>query len=319
VTIYAFSIENFKRSKYEVDALMEMIKVKLSQLSEHGELLDRYGVSIRVLGRRELVRSDVLEAVDRAMEITSRNGNAILNVCFPYTARDEITTAVQNTVIDYSTPLDRTQVQASSGRRPFSQSHIAQSIRETSPSAGRPEDSSGSGSGSDDATASDTNGGDASPDSQSSSFSSTTTLHPVLQQSPSASVTKLTTVPEIFSSYPPNSDQLIFRSSETITAQTLNDHMLTHDNPPLDLLIRTSGVSRLSDFMLWQSHQNTHIVFLDTLWPAFGLRDFLPVLWEWQRRIRKQGVNLSCEYESGDELEDGVSHSGRAGQHAKVL
>jgi ditrans,polycis-polyprenyl diphosphate synthase len=73
VTIYAFSIENFKRSKYEVDALMEMAKVKLLQLSQHGDLLDRYGASIRILGQRDLVKPDVLEAIDKATEMTSGN------------------------------------------------------------------------------------------------------------------------------------------------------------------------------------------------------------------------------------------------------
>jgi undecaprenyl diphosphate synthase len=74
VTIYAFSIENFKRSKYEVDALMEMAKVKLTQLSQHGDLLDRYGASVRVLGRLDLVKPDVVEAIDKAVKITSGNG-----------------------------------------------------------------------------------------------------------------------------------------------------------------------------------------------------------------------------------------------------
>lgn len=74
VTVYAFSIENFKRSKYEVDALMEMAKIKLTQMSQHGELLDRYGASVRVLGSRELVKPDVLEAIDRAVNMTKNNG-----------------------------------------------------------------------------------------------------------------------------------------------------------------------------------------------------------------------------------------------------
>jgi undecaprenyl diphosphate synthase len=73
VTIYAFSIENFKRSKYEVDALMEMAKVKLVQLAQHGDLMDRYGASIRIIGRRDLVRPDVLEAIDSAVKMTSRH------------------------------------------------------------------------------------------------------------------------------------------------------------------------------------------------------------------------------------------------------
>ena len=73
VTVYAFSIENFKRSKYEVDALMEMAKVKISQLSQHGDLLDRYGASVRVLGQRDLVKPDVLEAIDKAVDMTKNN------------------------------------------------------------------------------------------------------------------------------------------------------------------------------------------------------------------------------------------------------
>jgi len=73
VTIYAFSIENFKRSKFEVDALMDMAKVKLTQISQHGELLQRYGAKIRILGQRELVRPDVIEAINEAVELTKDN------------------------------------------------------------------------------------------------------------------------------------------------------------------------------------------------------------------------------------------------------
>jgi ditrans,polycis-polyprenyl diphosphate synthase len=74
VTIYAFSIENFKRTKYEVDALMDMAKTKLSQLAQHGELLERYGAKMQFLGQREMVRPDVLEAIDKAIQLTSGNG-----------------------------------------------------------------------------------------------------------------------------------------------------------------------------------------------------------------------------------------------------
>ncbi len=73
VTVYAFSIENFKRTKYEVDALMDMAKLRLAQLAEHGELLQRYGARIQFLGKREMVRQDVLDAIDHAIEITKKN------------------------------------------------------------------------------------------------------------------------------------------------------------------------------------------------------------------------------------------------------
>jgi ditrans,polycis-polyprenyl diphosphate synthase len=78
-----------------------------------------------------------------------------------------------------------------------------------------------------------------------------------------------------------------FPNPETITEATLDTHLFTAENPPLDLLVRTSGVERLSDFMLWQCHKNTEIVFLECLWPEFDLWNFLPVLVEWQWRKRK--------------------------------
>ena len=89
---------------------------------------------------------------------------------------------------------------------------------------------------------------------------------------------------------PPEKDDLqesTFLDSESISAQTLNDNMMTADAPPLDLLIRTSGVERLSDFMLWQCHEDTSIVFLKCLWPEFDLWQFLPVLVEWQWQQKK--------------------------------
>lgn len=73
VTVYAFSIENFNRPKYEVEGLMQLAKAKLEQLAQHGDILDRYGAKIQVLGQRNLIRPDVLEHVDRAVEITKNN------------------------------------------------------------------------------------------------------------------------------------------------------------------------------------------------------------------------------------------------------
>ncbi|KAL8779497.1 MAG: hypothetical protein Q9213_006909 [Squamulea squamosa] len=263
VTVYAFSIENFKRSKYEVDGLMDMAKVKLAQLLQHGDLLDCYGVSIRVLGQRELIKPDLLADIERATKMTSRNGDAILNVCFPYTSRDEITTAVRSTVTDYSKPLPVQQ-------RTFSESHIkhtlrsrhltvaAEKVRERSRSP-----SSGGASDVEDST------------------SSSTTLHP---DSPPEDT--MMSGKEVDGSN--NANPHLYPDPESITSKVLNDHMYTAGLPPLELLIRTSGVERLSDFMLWQSHENTEIVFLKCLWPEFNLWQFLPVLVEWQWRRKKE-------------------------------
>jgi ditrans,polycis-polyprenyl diphosphate synthase len=286
VTIYAFSIENFKRSKYEVDALMDMAKIKLTQLSQHGDLMDQYGASIRILGQRELVKPDVLEAIDKAVEMTSRNGNAVLNVCFPYTSRDEMTTAVRRTVDEWSKPLPE-----KIGEGPFKEDRIAQNIRKQNKSNGNdtqtylsPPKSMLSPSSS---TTSLSSNGDSTNNSPSSLSSTTTLHHPA---SPPLLATDLKH-PLVTPPQHPTSRTLhhstYYPSPESITSSTLTSHMFTADNPSLDLLVRTSCVHRLSDFMLWQCHQNTEIAFLDVLWPEFDLWSFLPVLWEWQWRQKK--------------------------------
>lgn len=285
VTIYAFSIENFNRSQFEVNGLMDMVNVKLAQLSQHGDILDRYGACIRFLGRKDLLRPDVVAAVDRAVEVTSRNGDRVLNICCPYTSRDEMVGAIQKTVIDYSTPLSETR--GNKSRTPFSESHIASNIRAqalvTKIQDKTDESDSISADSQDDENA-EPKGCD-SP----SSFSSSTTLHLGGQtEDHSGKGSPL--------SRPVDADGSGFPSPESITVQTLSDHMYTKGNPPVDILIRTSGVERLSDFMLWQCHESSEIVFLDVLWPEFDLWQFLPVLWKWQRRMTKSWTGESDDW-----------------------
>ncbi|CAI7575947.1 hypothetical protein PCG10_006342 [Penicillium crustosum] len=68
-----------------------------------------------------------------------------------------------------------------------------------------------------------------------------------------------------------------------ITAKSLTENMFM-GFPPLDLLIRTSGVYRLSDFMLWQCHQETDIEVVEMNWPDFGRWDIGLILLRWQSR-----------------------------------
>ncbi|XBH59018.1 hypothetical protein VPH35_080340 [Triticum aestivum] len=62
----------------------------------------------------------------------------------------------------------------------------------------------------------------------------------------------------------------------------------TDEFPYPDLLIRTSGELRLSDFMLWQSAY-TELFFTDTLWPDFGEAEYLEALMSFQSRDRRFG------------------------------
>ncbi|KAI0007961.1 Undecaprenyl diphosphate synthase [Xylariaceae sp. FL0662B] len=249
VTVYAFSIENFNRPRNEVKGLMAMAKVKLEQLVQHGELLDRYGAGIRVLGERDLIPDDVLPFVDRAIEMTKHNKDAVLNICFPYTSRAEMTSAIKATVDEYTTP-PRPQ------NTPFSQSRITQKIRSNQSKKSE------------------------SPTPRESS------PDPNIRSDADDSMSSITALdvdsPPLQSTLP-----VKFRNPETITAETINSHTYTADCPPLDIFIRTSGVRRLSDFMLWQCHEGTHIFFLKCLWPEFDLWHFIPVLLEWQWRQKK--------------------------------
>ncbi|KAG7660932.1 RER2 [[Candida] subhashii] len=174
-TVYAFSIENFKRSKYEVEWLMDLAKSKFKQLLEHGQLAEKYGVRIKIIGNRHMLPQDVLEVLQEVEEMTKDHKRATLNVCFPYTSRDEMTHSIKQTV----------------------------------------EDS--------------------------------------------------TNQPNIL-----------------ISQQYLNDNLYTKEAPPLDLLVRTSGTYRLSDFLLWQCvSPDCTIVFIDKLWPEFQPWDMAKMLINW--------------------------------------
>lgn len=76
--------------------------------------------------------------------------------------------------------------------------------------------------------------------------------------------------------------------AEAIDADALAAHMYLADLPDADLIIRTSGESRLSGFLLWQSAY-AEFSFVDVYWPAFRRVDFLRSLREFSRRERRFG------------------------------
>lgn len=75
-----------------------------------------------------------------------------------------------------------------------------------------------------------------------------------------------------------------------IDESLLESQMYFGGNPPLDILVRTSGVERFSDFMLWQANKGTMIEFISTLWPEFTpFQMFLIVLkWGFKRQMNSE-------------------------------
>ncbi|HWN99325.1 MAG TPA: polyprenyl diphosphate synthase, partial [Blastocatellia bacterium] len=76
--------------------------------------------------------------------------------------------------------------------------------------------------------------------------------------------------------------------ADDIDEETFARSLYTHALPDPDLLIRTSGEMRVSNFLLWQiAYAEIHVT--ETLWPDFSERDFFDALVEYQKRDRRFG------------------------------
>ena len=77
-------------------------------------------------------------------------------------------------------------------------------------------------------------------------------------------------------------------SSDEITEERFESHLYTSDIPDPDLLIRTGGEMRVSNFLLWQiAYTELHIT--NTFWPAFGRTELLIAINDYQQRERRFG------------------------------
>jgi undecaprenyl diphosphate synthase len=77
-----------------------------------------------------------------------------------------------------------------------------------------------------------------------------------------------------------------------IDDKALAGRLFTADLPDPDLIIRTSGEKRISNFLLWQAAY-AELIFLPTLWPDFDKPDFEAAIGEYQRRERRYGAVVS--------------------------
>lgn len=80
-----------------------------------------------------------------------------------------------------------------------------------------------------------------------------------------------------------------------INEQLITQHLYTRDIPDPDLLIRTSGEMRISNFLLWQISY-AEIYVTDTLWPDFRKTDFLQAIEDYGRRHRRFGRVQQADY-----------------------
>jgi len=180
LTLYAFSTENWNRPKYEVDALMSLL---VSSINSELDLLNDNNVSLQAIGDIKSLPKDVIDELNDAIGITSKNTGLKLVLALSYSARWEILEAVKN---------------------------IALNVK--------------------------------------------------------------------------NSEIEI----ENIDEELFSSYLTTNQIPDPDLVIRTSGEQRISNFLLWQISYS-ELYFTEKLWPDFGKDDFLNAIFAFQKRKRRFG------------------------------
>ncbi len=176
LTLFSFSTENWRRPVEEVDALFDLLR---RYVDADLDKLDRRGVRIRMIGRRQGLSADLQAIIDRAESRTADNDQFDLVIAFNYGGRDEVLRAMQRA--------------AAAG------------------------------------------------------------------------------------------------GLDAMTEAGFAAHLDTAGLPDPDLVIRTSGEHRLSNFLLWQAAY-AELYFTDVLWPDFGAEELHAALSEYARRERRYGA-----------------------------
>ncbi|KAL6897985.1 hypothetical protein ACP4OV_006581 [Aristida adscensionis] len=192
ITVYAFSIDNFKRDPSEVQSLMELMEEKINELLENRSVINKVNCKINFWGNLDMLCEPVRLAAQKLMESTAGNTGLVFSVCMPYNSTSEIVNAVNGVCAE---------------RREMLQKEGAGNY----------------------------NGHAANNDVHSD-----------------------------------------------ISVTDLDRHMYSAGCPDPDIVIRTSGETRLSNFLLWQS-TFSHLQNPDPLWPEFSFRHLVWAILQYQR------------------------------------
>lgn len=95
ITVYAFSTENWKREKEEVDELMSLLK---KYLDNYAKKADSQNIRVNVIGDFSILSPDLINSINNVMKITKKNTGTTFNIALNYGGRNEILNAVKNIV-----------------------------------------------------------------------------------------------------------------------------------------------------------------------------------------------------------------------------
>lgn len=174
VSVYAFSMDNFSRSKEEVDYLMDLAESKLTNLCDEGGFVMKRKIKIKICGEVELLRPSLQRVIQQVESKTSHHNGGTFNVLLAYSSKREVTHAM-------------------------ARAHACSS------------------------------------------------------------------------------------KEKTVSWECIRSNLYIPS--PVDLIVRTSGETRLSDFLIWQIEpESTVLVFEQNLWPAFSLKDLAKCLLRYHYR-----------------------------------
>ncbi len=97
LTLYTFSMQNFKRPAREVEKLMNLIKNAFNELATDSRIHERH-IKVRAIGQIDLLPTDVQQAIDRAQKASESYTDFTLNICVAYGGKEEIFEAVKTIV-----------------------------------------------------------------------------------------------------------------------------------------------------------------------------------------------------------------------------
>ncbi|XP_051117498.1 dehydrodolichyl diphosphate synthase CPT3-like [Andrographis paniculata] len=197
VTIYAFSIDNYKRRPEEVKGVMDLMQEKIEGLLREQSVVRQYGVRVYFIGNLDLLSDPVKRAAKDAMRATAANSRSILMICAPYTSTDEILHAA----------LESCQDKASQISGPLNSAAAAQN-------------------------------GEVNDHGE--------------------------------------------ETRDIIKLSDVERRMYMSVAPDPDILVRSSGETRLSNFLLWQT-TNCLLYSPKALWPEIGLRHLVWAVLNFQR------------------------------------
>lgn len=103
LSVYAFSVDNFKRDKKEVDYLMKLV-VKF--LRSKIDKINKRNIKVLVSGRKEHLNKEVIDAIEKIEESTKNNNKGILNICLNYGGQEEIIDGAIKLAFDINQGLD---------------------------------------------------------------------------------------------------------------------------------------------------------------------------------------------------------------------